>query len=203
MKPRKDEGFDLDLDSLKRILLANDVKDKPVVVVSIVGAFRQGKSFLMNFLLRYMHNHSNGNNWLGDPNVPLEGFEWRGGSNSVTAGIQVWDKVFHVTTSKGIELAVLFMDTQGTFDCESSRRDSTTIFAMSTLISSVQIYNLLRNIQEDNLENLQVFTEYGRLAMKVNSNPLTTNLGALKMFSDHICSQKRDAAPRRETSASR
>lgn len=48
------------------------------------------------------------------------------------------------------------MDTQGTFDSESTVRDNATVFALSTMISSVQIYNLSQNIEEDDLQHLQV-----------------------------------------------
>lgn len=48
------------------------------------------------------------------------------------------------------------MDTQGAFDSESTVRDCATVFALSTMISSVQIYNLSQNIQEDDLQHLQV-----------------------------------------------
>lgn len=58
------------------------------------------------------------------------------------------------------------MDTQGAFDSESTVRDCATVFALSTMISSVQVYNLSQNIQEDDLQHLQLFTEYGRLALE-------------------------------------
>lgn len=52
------------------------------------------------------------------------------------------------------------MDTQGTFDSESTIGENSTIFALSTLISSVQIYNLAGNIREDDLQHLQVCYTY-------------------------------------------
>ncbi|XP_015225141.1 PREDICTED: atlastin-1-like [Cyprinodon variegatus] len=58
------------------------------------------------------------------------------------------------------------MDTQGTFDSQSTLRDSATVFALSTMISSMQVYNISQNVQEDDLQHLQLFTEYGRLAME-------------------------------------
>lgn len=91
----KDNTFELDEDPLKRILLAERVKDKPVVVVSVAGASRMGKSFLLNFFVRYMRS-SDKNNWLGDPSVPLTGFSWSGGSDGNTRGIWIWDEVFLV-----------------------------------------------------------------------------------------------------------
>jgi len=48
------------------------------------------------------------------------------------------------------------MDTQGAFDCESTANESATVFAISNLISSVQVLNLQNNIQEDDLQNLLV-----------------------------------------------
>lgn len=55
------------------------------------------------------------------------------------------------------------MDTQGVFDRQSTLKDNAVIFALSTLMSSVQIYNIKNNIQEDNLQNLKLFVEYGSL----------------------------------------
>jgi len=60
---------------------------------------------------------------------------------------------FHISFH---QVAVILMDTQGAFDSESTVRDCATVFALSTMVSSVQIYNLLHNIQEDDLQHLQV-----------------------------------------------
>ncbi|KAG7272744.1 hypothetical protein CRUP_031068 [Coryphaenoides rupestris] len=65
--------------------------------------------------------------WLGEAEEPLTGFSWRGGSERETTGIQIWS-----------EVAVLLMDTQGTFDSQSTLRDSATVFALSTMISSIR-----------------------------------------------------------------
>uniref|UniRef100_A0A8C1AAC5 Atlastin 3 n=1 Tax=Cyprinus carpio carpio TaxID=630221 RepID=A0A8C1AAC5_CYPCA len=158
---KEDHSFDLDTEALSRILLRPEVRDKDVVVVSVAGAFRKGKSFLLDFMLRYMYRKD----WLGQENEPLTGFSWRGGSEPETTGIQLWSEVFIVPKEDGSEVAVLLMDTQGAFDSQSTVKDCATIFALSTMTSSVQIYNLSQNIQEDDLQQLQLFTEYGRLAM--------------------------------------
>lgn len=53
---KDDHSFELDETALNRILLSEAVRDKEVVAVSVAGAFRKGKSFLMDFMLRYMYN---------------------------------------------------------------------------------------------------------------------------------------------------
>lgn len=39
-----------------------------------------------------------------------------------------------------LQVAVILMDTQGVFDSESTVKDGVTIFALSTMLSSVQVY---------------------------------------------------------------
>ncbi|NP_001427647.1 atlastin-3 isoform 5 [Homo sapiens] len=165
---QKDQhSFELDEKALASILLQDHIRDLDVVVVSVAGAFRKGKSFILDFMLRYLYSQkeSGHSNWLGDPEEPLTGFSWRGGSDPETTGIQIWSEVFTVEKPGGKKVAVVLMDTQGAFDSQSTVKDCATIFALSTMTSSVQIYNLSQNIQEDDLQQLQLFTEYGRLAM--------------------------------------
>ncbi|XP_053349406.1 atlastin-2-like isoform X1 [Clarias gariepinus] len=157
--------FSLDEQALERILLQEHIRDLNVVVVSVAGAFRKGKSFLLDFMLRYMYQQKS-TAWLGGNDEPLTGFTWRGGCERETTGILAWSEVFVVEKPDGTKVAVLLMDTQGAFDSQSTIKDCATLFALSTMTSSVQVYNLSQNVQEDDLQHLQLFTEYGRLAME-------------------------------------
>lgn len=161
----EDHTFELNEESLKSILLQNDIKDKKIVVVSVAGAFRKGKSFLLNFMIRYLECRGKPG-WLGAENQPLKGFSWRGGSERDTTGILFWNKVYNVELPNGEEIAVLLMDTQGAFDSTSTVKECATVFALSTMLSSIQVYNISQNIQEDDLQHLELFTEYGRLALE-------------------------------------
>uniref|UniRef100_A0A3Q3IAL7 GB1/RHD3-type G domain-containing protein n=1 Tax=Monopterus albus TaxID=43700 RepID=A0A3Q3IAL7_MONAL len=160
-----EHSFELDVAALEKILLQDHIKDLNVVVVSVAGAFRKGKSFLLDFMLRYMHSQKS-RSWMGGDDEPLTGFTWRGGCERETTGIQIWSDVFVVDKPDGSKVAVLLVDTQGAFDSQSTIKDCATVFALSTMTSSVQVYNLSQNIQEDDLQHLQLFTEYGRLAME-------------------------------------
>lgn len=53
--PSVNHSFQLELNELKHILEVDDIRDRHIVVVSVAGAFRQGKSFLMNFFIRYLN----------------------------------------------------------------------------------------------------------------------------------------------------
>ncbi|XP_023244700.1 atlastin-1-like [Centruroides sculpturatus] len=133
----KNHKFELDENALKLILLRENVKDCPVEVISVSGAFRKGKSFLLNFILRYLQAKGSPN-WMGSDDAPLKGFEWCGGSERTTNGIFVWSEVFFISHN-GKQVAVLLMDTQGTFDSNSTVRECATVFALSTMISSIQV----------------------------------------------------------------
>jgi len=174
VKTVDDHDFFLDEKNLASILMKDSVRDKHVVVVSVAGAFRKGKSFLLDFYLRYLTNYddtgsSSSSSWLGANDERLTGFPWKGGSERFTTGILMWSEPFIVKKPSGEEVAVLLMDTQGSFDQQSTVKDCATIFALSTMTSSVQVYNISQNIQEDDLQHLQLFTDYGRLALQEHS----------------------------------
>ncbi|GAA6219063.1 atlastin-2-like isoform X2 [Lates japonicus] len=178
----EEHSFALQEEALERLLLQEEVQDLHVVVVSVAGAFRKGKSFLLDFMLRYMYKQSD--SWVGGEDEPLTGFTWRGGCERETTGILAWSKVFVVEKPDGCKVAVLLIDTQGAFDSQSTIKDCATLFALSTMTSSVQVYNLSQNVQEDDLQHLQLFTEYGRLAMEeVYEKPFQTLMFLIRDWS--------------------
>uniref|UniRef100_A0A1I7YB13 GB1/RHD3-type G domain-containing protein n=1 Tax=Steinernema glaseri TaxID=37863 RepID=A0A1I7YB13_9BILA len=164
-------SFRLNEHALNSVLGHQAIANKKVVIISVAGAFRKGKSFLLNFFLEYLYSlqHAQQNDlnleWLSD-DTQLHGFHWRAGAKRDTAGIWMWGEPIMIEAGNGEKYAVVLMDTQGTFDNQSTYSQCTTIFALSTLLSAVQIYNVVDNIQEDALQHLSLFVEYGRLALK-------------------------------------
>jgi atlastin len=172
---------------------AAKVNAKKVVIVSVVGAFRTGKSFLLDLFLRFLQWSENtglqlpadppransvpewltaGGSHLQEGNAEAKeedqkpGFLWRGGQDRTTTGIWMYDKPFVRTLpGTGEKVAVVLMDTQGMFDFQTSKDLTAAIFGLSTLISSYQVYNLPKQIQEDKLEQLQYFTEFAQMAL--------------------------------------
>ena len=99
------------------------------------------------------------------PGSARSGFKWRGGLERMTTGMWLWSRPFVrrlPEASGGGEVAVLLMDTQGLFDSETGQMLTTCIFGLSALMSSYLIFNVSRQVQEDHLQHLALFTEYGR-----------------------------------------
>ena len=46
-----------DKGALEGLFLHPDVKDRNIIFLSIVGAFRRGKSFFLGYCLRYLYAH--------------------------------------------------------------------------------------------------------------------------------------------------
>lgn len=182
--------LEINIENLEKIMFHPDVKENPVVIISIAGPFRKGKSFLLGFFLKYLETQSKVSNnhdmlfrgltWIFDSicffnspakwkgnwlrkNDKIKGFKWRGGTERVTSGIHIWSKPFICENKDGEKITVLLMDTQGVFDHESTVKDCASLFAITNLISSVQIYNLMQQLQEDDLQHLEFFTAFGKL----------------------------------------
>lgn len=94
------------------------------------------------------------------------GFVSRGGRKPETTGIWMWSEIFTHDFENGDKVAIILLDTQGIFDNRSSKKECTSIFAISMMLASVQCFNVMQNVQEVDLEHLELFTEYGRHAMQ-------------------------------------
>ncbi len=106
-----DNKYQFDLNAVNSIL--DKIGDCYVSIYSVNGPSRTGKSFLLNFFLRYLMND---NDWLYDDliidkNSTIK-FDWSGGCERITTGIYIWSEPFIKIRSDGSKVAVLLMDTQ-------------------------------------------------------------------------------------------
>lgn len=76
ISPTNNHSFELQLDELNKLLQVDDIKDRHVVIVSIAGAFRQGKSFLLNIFIKYLHAQVKKNVISTDLSQPLTNFRF-------------------------------------------------------------------------------------------------------------------------------
>lgn len=164
----------IDHDVLSQLLRRPVFGKKPVSIVSIAGCMRSGKSFLLNFLLRYLNEKGWINShWIGnDDTKAKEGLNWRGGRHPDTKGIIIWDEIFEMKKKNGETVALMIMDTQGLFDNNTTKEDNIRLFTMSTLMSSIQILNIQKLVQERDLENLQLCVEFALASTKREDSSL-------------------------------
>lgn len=92
----------------------------------------------------------------------------------------MWSQPLFRKNANDEQMAVLLVDSQGMFDNETTMKLTSSIFGLSTLLSSYQIYNVDKRIQEDNLQQLALFSEYARSA----DSGSKTNEGVEKIAAD-------------------
>jgi tRNA A-37 threonylcarbamoyl transferase component Bud32 len=113
--------------------------------------------------MNYSLSHKD--DWTGPPNAPLTGFSSHKTNNSVR--LSLWSDVFI-----NEEIAIVMADMQGLFNNLSGvidRTDNVKVFALGTLISSLQIFNLKERIQGHELEFLRYSLAYAKFLNENNS----------------------------------
>ena len=130
--------------------------DKLISIVCIAGPYRLGKSFLLNIFLQYLKNgDEDSDDWIETP--VKKPFQYSKSSRPVTSGIWLWSEPFVIKNAEGRDIAVFLMDSQGWHDSKSPLADNALLFGLSTLLSSVMIYNVDKKLDEPDLQFLQSF----------------------------------------------
>ena len=188
MEENENRGFTLNSGNLEDILLSRDA-DKPVIVISVTGQANSGKSFILDFMLRYLRS----SDWLGDK-APSFSYDDDGDDDDwpderKTRGIMMWNQLLPVTLPTGEEAVVVLMDTLGyegdSFDGNSSDSDSSdddssnthwsqAVVTLASLFSSLQIFNAMDSPGDKALEQLQQSSKLGQFLT------LTTNAKAFQ-----------------------
>lgn len=143
------------------------VGNRPLVIYSVCGRARQGKSMLLGYMIRKLEAmEQNQTSWMGwnAPRKPLGGFKFRNGVQPETHGVWMWSRPFIVKNSEDEEVAVLLVDTQGTEDAFTKEADMSLIVGLTLLISSVTVLNIFSNLHEDILKSLNTYIEFASYA---------------------------------------
>ena len=139
------KNFTLNEEALK---ILRSIKED-IIIVSIVGKARTGKSYLMNLLLNNNNNNNNNN-----------GFEVASSINSCTRGIWLWNTPRTKIDSPNTK--IIFIDSEGTNSVDiSTKTYDSKIFALIVLISSLFIYNSNGNIDEKSIGDLALAAHLG------------------------------------------
>jgi atlastin len=159
-----DSQFIFHKDKFDEVVRMNSsLLDKPVGVIIINGALRTGKSFLSNLVIQYLLD--------SEKDMLNDHFRSRRGSGIQTLGIWIFNKFFVHDN-----MAIVLMDTQGIFDKNLTPSLTVALITLSTIISSYQIYNLEKRIQEDHLCNMAYFSAYSNLISNRQNLKIGQNL---------------------------
>lgn len=158
---------------LEEILNSDEIKDRYVAVVSIVGLVQSGKSLMLNLFMDYLRKTYKV--WSPFSNETYEfdrmsvnvtnGFNTTQNRNGTTKGIWAWPEIFvHDNITYGAEsgnkVAIIVLDTEGLFHIDTDLRHNTMIFALSTMFSSMQGYNVFKDVNGDTMQFLDIFSTY-------------------------------------------
>ena len=130
------EGFRINPRAIELL----EAVDRPVAVISVVGKYRTGKSFLLN---RILLNRKSG--FGVGPTI-----------NACTKGIWMWGEPFLAETADGEECAVILLDTEGLGALDENANHDTRIFLLALLLASTFIYNSVGSLDEAALSNLSL-----------------------------------------------
>jgi len=114
--------------------------DGPLGIISVVGMYRTGKSYLLN---RMLLNREKGFN-VG-PTI-----------HACTKGLWMWKKPIAGFTPEGDPINVLVMDSEGLGALDEDSNHDTKIFSLALLLSSFFLYNSVGSIDESALQNLSL-----------------------------------------------
>lgn len=119
----------------------------PIVVVSVVGPFHSGKSFLMNQLM-----------------LKKAGFGVGPSVKPTTMGIWMWGKpVVMIGPHISEPINVIFLDTEGFAANNVSENYDAKIFAVTTLLSSHLLFNTVKIINQADIDYLEVLSRQTQL----------------------------------------
>ena len=122
------KGFKINPEALDFL---RSIKDE-IIIVSVIGKARTGKSYLMNLLLDLVGKG--------------EGFQVASTLQSCTKGIWLWGTPKNSFNGKA---KIVFLDSEGTSSIDKSTKTyDSRIFALVSLISSLFLYNTYSNIDE-------------------------------------------------------
>ena len=149
-----------------------------LAVISIAGIYRSGKSYLLNRLLGRQ-----------------DGFEIGPNISSCTKGIWIWGDTIKLN-NKNTE--VLIIDTEGLASAFEDRNENIDIiiFCLSVLLSSLFIYNSMKNIDESAIESLALVLNFAKkIQSKFNSlndyaNNFPSFLWVLRDFALELIDEK-------------
>ncbi|OQV23269.1 hypothetical protein BV898_02721 [Hypsibius exemplaris] len=171
----------INIEELKEVLTSPEIGDAKIVIFSLVGETRAGKSTLLNIIYRYLACHQQ-KRWRKDLALHewlYEREDWNGMrhifstssmSRAHTKNIWITKEPFMLTMGKlRNRVAVFLIDTQGLFDTEGNSTVDSQLFYLSSLLSSTLVVNKMRRLDGQLTKTVAAYTLQMTSAVKSTS----------------------------------
>lgn len=146
--------------------IIKDIKEN-IIIVSIFGKERSGKSYLMNLLLNSDENSSK----------PPKGFKVTSQTNTTSPGVWLWNTPITKPNSKD---KIIFFDSVGVNSENVYQQEmNSKLLALILIISSLFIYNTTGDINSNSLNELELIVHLADslgINEKINKDKLISKL---------------------------
>ena len=158
-------------ESSKKFIINKDAKkiisnpsNKKIGIISLVGKYRTGKSFLLNKII-INNNESNTDGFAVGPTI-----------KPCTKGIWLWSKPLIINGDSNVEqFPTYLIDTEGLGAYDEDINHDSKIFLIAILISSLFIYNSIGTIDENALSNLSFILNLSKSLKLKNNEDININ----------------------------
>ena len=170
-------------ESTKKFIINKEAKkiisnpeNKKIGIISLVGKYRTGKSFLLNKVI-INNNESITSGFAVGPTI-----------KPCTKGIWLWSKPLIINNdSNENKFPVYLIDTEGLGAYDEEINHDSKIFLISILISSLFIYNSIGTIDENALSNLSFILNLSKsLKLKNEQNINNININEDKELAKYF-----------------
>lgn len=155
--------------------------DINLAIISIVGKYRTGKSFLVNRLLLESNAFSVG------PTI-----------NPCTKGLWIWRDVVACANPEHPGTQAIILDTEGFGGIDEDVNHDTRIFLFSLLLSSYFIYNSVGSIDENALQNISLIVNLAKEIKESDANHFPSLLWVVRDFALQMVDQSNNTISSRE-----
>ena len=158
-------------ESSKKFIINKDAKkilsnpsNKKIGIISLVGKYRTGKSFLLNKVI-INNDESNTDGFAVGPTI-----------KPCTKGIWLWSKplIINGDSNEG-QFPTYLIDTEGLGAYDEDINHDSKIFLIAILISSLFIYNSIGTIDENALSNLSFILNLSKSLKLKNNEDININ----------------------------
>ena len=143
--------------------IISNIDNKQIGIISLVGKYRTGKSFLLNKVI------------INDPLSIKEGFAVAPTIKPCTKGIWLWSKPLMINNDKNEQFPVYLIDTEGLGAYDEDINHDSKIFLIALLMSSLFIYNSIGTIDENALSNLSFILNLSKSLKLKNDDNININ----------------------------